>query len=91
MNFTEVAMCAAITVSISGASYAALNSDLLTERTRAVADRADCRAVETAIVGYLARNGQAPTRMTDLQPYVRGDISRFTIRAGRAAGPGCAA
>ena len=89
MNITEVAMCAAITVSISGVSYAAVNTGGLTETAQTVADRADCRAVDAAIVAYVAQHERAPTRIAQLKPYVRGDISRFGIVGGLASGPGC--
>ncbi len=82
-------MAAAVTVSIAGTSYAALNPDKLTADAQAVADRATCRTVDTAIVGFIAVNDADPTSITQLKPYVDGDISRYRIVGGRAAGPGC--
>lgn len=82
-------MAAAVTVSISGVSYAALNPDTLKADTQVVADRATCRTVETAIVGYIALNDADPTSITQLAAYVDGDISAYSIVDGRAAGPGC--
>jgi hypothetical protein len=89
VHLTEVAMAAAITVSVAGVAYAASNTDKLTERARAVANQADCRAVDTAIVAYLAEKDVAPRRIADIQQYVRGDISAYTIKDGLADGPGC--
>jgi hypothetical protein len=84
-----MAMAAAVTVSIAGTSYAALNPDKLTADAKAVADTATCRTVDTAIVGFIAVNDADPTSITQLKPYVDGDISRYRIVSGRAAGPGC--
>jgi len=82
-------MAAAITVSVGGMSYVALNTDVLTADARTVADLADCRAVDTAIVAYLAEKEVPPRQIADLAPYVRGDISAYRIQDGLAAGPGC--
>lgn len=82
-------MAAAVTVSIAGTSYAALNPDKLTADAKAVADQATCRTVDTAIVGFVVVNETDPTSIKQLKPYVDGDISRYRIVNGRAAGPGC--
>lgn len=82
-------MAAAVTLSISGVSYAALNPDKLQADAQVVADRATCRTVDTAIVGYIALNDTDPTSIEQLAAYVDGDISRYRIVDGRAAGPGC--
>ena len=83
-------MASAITVSIGGVSYAALNPAKLQSRAQTVADQATCRTVDTAIVGYLMNSGAAPTSIRQLKDYVRGDISKYRIVGGAAAGPGCA-
>ncbi|MFC3993687.1 hypothetical protein [Actinoplanes siamensis] len=79
----------ALTLSIGGASYAALRPDKIKAEAQAVADRATCRTVDTAIVGFIALNDADPTSVTQLQPFLDGDISRYRIVGGRAAGPGC--
>ena len=84
-------MAAVVTVSIAGASYAAFNTDALKRRTEVVANAASCRAVDTAIVGYAADHGVAPTSIDQIAPYVRGDVSAYRLRNGHAAGPGCPA
>jgi hypothetical protein len=89
VHISEVAVAAAITASLAGVSYAAFNTDALTEPARTVADEATCRAVDDAIVAYLARYDAAPHRIADVAPYVRGDISAYRIEDGLAAGPGC--
>ena len=89
MNLTEAAVAAAVTVSIAGVSYAALNTGAVTNSATTVANAATCRTVDTAIVAYLAQHGAAPTRITQLRPYVEGDISAYRISKGVAAGPGC--
>ena len=89
MHLSEVAMAAAITVSIAGVSYAALNTDGLRDTATTVADRASCRAVDQAIAGYAAQNGSTPTTIAQLGTWVRGDISAYRIVRGRATGPGC--
>ena len=89
MNLTEVAMAAAITLSVAGLSYAAFNADNLIRVTVKVADQVSCRTVEDAIVAYAAEHVTEPTRMAQVRPYIRGDVSAYRIVRGRAAGPGC--
>ena len=90
MNLSEAAMAAAITVSVAGVSYIAYNPEVLTARAETVAEQAGCRAVDQAIVAYTATHDAAPRTVTDLRPYVRGDISAYRIAGGVASGPGCA-
>ncbi|UQU62076.1 hypothetical protein COUCH_23875 [Couchioplanes caeruleus] len=70
-------------------SYAAFNAHGLTGVTVKVADQVSCRTVEDAITAYAAQYGTAPTRVAELRPYLRGDVSAYRIVGGRAAGPGC--
>ena len=90
MNISEAAMAAAITLSVAGVSYAALNTGVLTDRAEAVADQAGCHAVNQAILVYVAEHDSAPKRMADLKPYVDGDITAYRLVRGVATGPGCA-
>jgi hypothetical protein len=89
VHLSEVAMAAAITVSIAGVSYAVVNTGGARGTATTVADQASCRAVEVAIVGYAAQHDRTPTTIAQLRPWVRGDISAYRIVGGRAAGPGC--
>ena len=89
VQISELAVVAAVTVGVTGASYAAFNPGALVHRAEVVAHRADCRTVDAAIVAYVARNGVAPGRIGQIKPYVRGDVSAYRIVDGRAAGPGC--
>lgn len=89
MNLSELAMAAAITVSIGGVSYAVVNTGHLTDKAAKVSQQATCRTVDGAIVAYVAQHGTPPTRTADLKPYVDGDISAYRIVRGQAAGPGC--
>jgi len=82
-------MAAAITVSVAGVSYAAFNTEGLTRVTVKAADQVTCRTVEDAIVAYAAENDTVPTRMAQVRPYIKGDVSAYRIVRGRAAGPGC--
>ncbi|OJF11520.1 hypothetical protein [Couchioplanes caeruleus] len=89
MKLSEVAMAAAITVSIAGVSYATLNTKSVTRATTEVAQQVSCRTVDEAIVAYEARHHAAPTRVAQLAPFVKGDISAYRITDGRTTGPGC--
>ena len=89
MRIHEVALAAAITVSVASVSYAAFNPRDVAGTAKKVADKASCRTVDEAIIGYLAVNGRAPRSIADLGPYVKGDISAYRIVGGAAAGPGC--
>jgi hypothetical protein len=89
MHLTYVAMSAAVTLSVAGGSYLALNPDQLRRPTQMIADHATCRVVDQAIVAYAGATGEAPRTMADLQDYIEGDVHAYRIVAGRAAGPGC--
>jgi hypothetical protein len=82
-------MAAAVTVSVAGVSYSALNPRKLEENARQVAGQATCRTVDSAIAAYVALNNRAPTSMTQLKGFVKGDITAYRIVNGMAAGPGC--
>ena len=79
----------AITFSIAGVSYAALNTTAVTRTAQSTADKATCRAVDEAIVGYVAMNDATPATVGALKPFVKGDITAYRIEQGVAAGPGC--
>ncbi|GIE97334.1 hypothetical protein [Paractinoplanes rishiriensis] len=89
MQLTHVAMAAAVTVSVAGVSYAALNQGDAEKRAREVASRATCRSVDAAITAYVAVYAEPPKRITELTGWVKGDISAYRIVNGVAAGPGC--
>jgi hypothetical protein len=82
-----VASC--VTVSVAGVSYSALKPAQLETRARVVAARADCRAVDEAIVAYVTTHDRDPKTVRDLAGLVKGDISAYRIVGGLAAGPGC--
>jgi hypothetical protein len=82
-------MSAAVTVSVAGVSYAALNPDRIEKNAREVARQATCRTVNAAIVAYVAQYEEAPRRTADLVDLVDGDLTAYRIVDGRAAGPGC--
>ena len=83
-------MTAAVTLSVVGASYSALKPDDLEQKARAVADKATCRTVDSAIVAYAGVYGTPPGSVRELAGYVDGDITAYRVVGGRAAGPGCA-
>ncbi len=85
----EMSLVAVVTLSIGGASYAALRPEPLEKSARLVAARVDCRTVDSAIVAYVGAHGRAPQSVRDLTGYVKGDISAYRILRGTAAGPGC--
>lgn len=89
MHLTHVAMAAAVTVSVAGVSYAALNPARLEANAREVASRATCHTVDSAIAAYVSIHGDPPAGIADLGGYVKGDISGYRIVGGMAAGPGC--
>ena len=89
MHLTNIVMSAAVTLSVAGGSYLALNPEQMKRPAQLIADRATCRVVNQAIVAHAAVTGEAPRTMADLSDYVEGDVSAYRIVAGRAAGPGC--
>jgi hypothetical protein len=90
VQLIHLAVASAVTVSIAGVSYAALKPKELEDRARVVAARADCRAVNEAIVAYVAINDRDPRSINDVKDLVTGDISAYRIVRGMATGPGCA-
>jgi hypothetical protein len=91
VHISEAAVAAVVTISIAGSSYAVFNTDMLKRRTEVVVNTANCRAVDTAVVGYVGDHGVAPTSIDQVAPYVRGDVSAYRLLNGHAAGPGCPA
>jgi hypothetical protein len=86
---TGLLMTAAVTVSVVGISYVALHPDDLTGRAETVADQVSCHTVDDAVVAYAAQHGAEPRTIADLRPYVRGDISAYSLVGGLPTGPGC--
>ena len=82
-------MAAAVTLSISGVCYTALDPDDLEQSARDVAAQATCRTVDSAIVAHIGLHGDPPASIAELTGYVKGDITAYRIVDGRAAGPGC--
>jgi hypothetical protein len=89
VQLIHLAVASAVTVSIVGVSYVALKPNELEDQARVVAARADCRAVDEAIVAYVAMNDRDPRTINDVKYLVKGDISSYRIVKGVAAGPGC--
>ena len=89
VHLTHVAMAAAVTVSVAGVSYAALNPDRLEDRARRVAAQATCRTVDSAIAAYVSIHGDPPASIADLRGFAKGDITAYRIADGMAVGPGC--
>jgi len=86
---THLLMSAAVTVSVAGISYAAMNPDRAEEHAREVASQATCRTVDSAIVAYVSMHDEDPKKIADLADLVNGDITAYRIVDGMAAGPGC--
>lgn len=82
-------MAAAITTSVAGVSYVALNPTAIEHTAQMTADKATCRTVDEAIVAFVATNDTQPKTITQLTSYVKGDITAYRIVHGVAAGPGC--
>jgi hypothetical protein len=82
-------MAAAVTLSVAGVSYSALDPAKLEAQARTVAAQASCHTVDAAIVAYVAAHDTAPRTVADLAGYVKGDITAYTIVQGVAHGPGC--
>ncbi len=89
MQLIHLVVASCVTISVAGVSYSALKPDQLESQARVVAARADCRAVNEAIVAYVTLHDQDPKSIRDLAGLVKGDISAYRIAGGMAAGPGC--
>jgi hypothetical protein len=89
VQLIHLAVASVVTVSIADVSYATLKPKDLEQRARVVAAQADCRAVDEAIVAYVAINDRDPESVGELKSLVKGDISAYRIVDGMAAGPGC--
>jgi hypothetical protein len=89
VQLIHLAVASAVTFSVVGVSYAALKPNDVERTARVVAARADCRAVNEAIVAYVSINDRDPESIADLRKLVQGDISAYRIVKGLAVGPGC--
>lgn len=89
MKLTETAVVMAITLGTLGAAATQVDVGRLAHRTTVTAAQVTCHTIDTAIAAYHAERGTMPTVVTDIRPYVRGDVSPYRIDQGRAAGPGC--
>ncbi len=89
MTLMEMTMASVITLGTVASATISVDAPALTRRAETAAAQATCRAVDTAILAFYTDRQVLPTTQRDVQPYVKGDISRYRIIAGRAAGPGC--
>jgi hypothetical protein len=85
----EVAVSLTVAVGVGGGAAYALNAPQVTGSVQQVSAEATCRAVDQALNGHLALHGAPPATVADLQPLVRGDISRYRLVEGAVVGPGC--
>ncbi|MGK5685419.1 hypothetical protein [Actinoplanes sp. URMC 104] len=76
-------------MSVAGVCYSQLDSEAVERKAQVVADRATCRAVDSAIVAYVGVHGKAPASVAELAGYLKGDITAYRVVGGQAAGPGC--
>jgi hypothetical protein len=79
------------TITLGTVASAAMTMDIpaMSRQAEATVARANCRSVDTAILAYLTDRQKLPTSLTDVQPYVQGDIAAYRIVDGKATGPGC--
>lgn len=91
MKLIEVALTLAVTLGAAAAGVTAMDPARLQDAAEVAASAATCRSVDNAIAAYIAEQDVLPTRLFEIQRYVRGDISAYRIDRGHAVGPGCAA
>jgi hypothetical protein len=85
----DVAAALTITLGVASSAPASIDVPGMTQWAQSTASRASCRTVDLAILAYVAERDTTPTVLGDIAPYVRGDISAYTIDHGTAVGPGC--
>ncbi|MCY1139589.1 hypothetical protein OWR29_16440 [Actinoplanes sp. Pm04-4] len=90
MHVSHIVVAATVTLSVSAVCYSQFDSRKAEQQARAVADKATCRAVDSAILAYVGVHGGAPSSVSQLTGYLDGDITAYRVVRGRAAGPGCA-
>jgi hypothetical protein len=86
----ELAVSLAMAVGAGGGACAAIDVPAVIAETTGVAQGANCRTVDTAIVAYAAEHDAEPRTVIDLRAYVSADISAYQLVDGRVTGPGCA-
>jgi hypothetical protein len=89
VKLTELVVTLALTTGTAGTMSGALDVPALEAGATAVAARVDCRTVDTAVAAFVAEHDTVPVRITDIRPYLRGDLTGYGIVAGAAVGPGC--
>ena len=89
MKAMETAVVMTVTLSTVAIAWTQMDAPRMSARTVAAAAQVSCHTVETAIAAYATDRGVPAATITDIRPYVLGDISAYRIDRGHAAGPGC--
>jgi hypothetical protein len=87
----ETAVVMTVTLSTVAIAWTRMDAPRMSARATAAAEQVSCHTVETALAAYATDHGIPAATLTDIRPYVHGDISSYRIDRGHAAGPGCAA
>ncbi len=91
VRLIEAAVTLAVTLGTTATGLTAFDPQDRLSGVREIADRAGCRTVEAAVAAHLAAHDALPGSITDLAPYVRGDVSGYRLVRGVVTGPGCPA
>ncbi|MBM2619994.1 hypothetical protein JIG36_31220 [Actinoplanes sp. LDG1-06] len=89
MHLTHITVAATVTLSIAAICYSQFDPKGSEQQARTAADKATCRAVDSAIVAYAGLHGEAPKAVSQIAGYLKGDITAYRIVNGQATGPGC--
>ncbi len=89
MNLMEVAVSLTVVLGTGAATATALQMPELFGKVEATAGKASCHTVRNAVATYTTDNGRPPARITDVQPYVRGDLTPYQVTTTGVTGPGC--
>jgi hypothetical protein len=85
----EVAVSLTVVLGGGAAAATALDMPGLLGKVEATTVKASCHTMRNAVAAYTTDHGRAPARITDVQPYVRGDLTPYRVTATGVTGPGC--
>ncbi len=89
MNLLEVAVSLTVVLGTGAATMTALDVPELFDKVEATTEKASCHTVRNAIAAYSTDNGRPPAHITDVRPYVRGDLTPYRVTPTGVTGPGC--
>lgn len=89
MRIVKLTLALSVLAGSASSAYAGIDIPGVIEETTGVAQSATCRTISSAILAYATDHDTPPRSITDLRPYVDGDLTGYALVEGKVTGPGC--